>query len=306
MRARASVLGSGCGALWSPSRRVVLRSACGMPRRACDGFLCHVTVRCEHALWSGIRVKASGVFSEGLTKGRARCRSGCGLLWGLGPNSKHAHIDRYTQTNTGTQQHKQTHTGTQAHTETHRETQRHTERHRDTHRHIQAHKQTCTDTQRHTHRHLHTHTHNTHTDARRRPDRHRHTRTHTQAHRHSETGRRQIQPCSPMAGPLPLLCCRWGWLQLPVWGLLHGTPPRQALPPLPSGSMSLWLLCDKLGKGSPCQARPAQGPVPSAVGQNPIRVPESATSTQGTPRKAGAAATPSVSPHKGLPWWPGG
>ena len=172
MRARASVLGSGCGALWSPSWRVVLRSACGMPRRACDGFLCHVTVRCEHALWSGIRVKASGVFSEGLTKGRARCRSGCGLLWGLGPYSKHAHIDRYTQTNTGTQQHKQTHTGTQAHTETHRETQRHTQTHTgtqtDMHRHTETHTQTPTHTySQHTHRRketprqapTHTHTH---------------------------------------------------------------------------------------------------------------------------------------------------
>ena len=80
-----------------------------MPCGACHGLLCRVTVRREHALWSGIRVKASRVFSEGLAKGRARCHSGCGLLWGLGPSSKHAHIDRYTQTHTGTQQHTQTH-----------------------------------------------------------------------------------------------------------------------------------------------------------------------------------------------------
>ena len=281
-----------------------------MPCGACHGLLCRVTVRREHALWSGIRVKASRVFSEGLAKGRARCHSGCGLLWGLGPSSKHAHIDRYTQTHTGTQQHTQTHTGTQAHTETHRETQRHIQAHTLTHRHAQTHRDTRIDTythiltHTHTHRHTHTHKHaQTHVDAQTDTD----TRAHT--HRQADAVRRAVGRSSPAVrrpGPLPLLCCRWGWLQLPVRGLLQGTPPRQALPPLPSGSVSLWLLCDKLGKGARRQARPTQGPVPSAVGQNPIRVPEPTTSTQGTPRKVGAAATSSVSPHKGLPWWPGG
>ena len=167
-----------------------------MPRRACDGFLCHVTVRCEHALWSGIRVKASGVFSEGLTKGRARCRSGCGLLWGLGPSSKHAHIDRYTQTNTGTQQHKQTHTGTQAHTETHRETQRHTQTHTGTQTDMHRHTET------HTHRHLHTHTH-THTQTQGHAQTG--TDTHAHTHRHTDTVRRAVGRSSP-AVPRPDPC----------------------------------------------------------------------------------------------------
>ena len=100
-----------------------------MPCGACHGLLCRVTVRREHALWSGIRVKASRVFSEGLAKGRARCHSGCGLLWGLGPSSKHAHIDRYTDTH----RHAATHTDTHRHTSTHRDTQRDTETHTGTH-----------------------------------------------------------------------------------------------------------------------------------------------------------------------------
>ena len=220
----------------------------------------------------------------------------------------------YRQVHTDTHRHAATHTDTHRHTSTHRDTQRDTETHTGTHTDTQ----TCTDTQRHTHRHLHTHT-DTHTHTQTHTHTHKHAQTHvdaqtdtdtrTHTHRQADAVRRAVGRSSPAVrrpGPLPLLCCRWGWLQLPVRGLLQGTPPRQALPPLPSGSVSLWLLCDKLGKGARRQARPTQGPVPSAVGQNPIRVPEPTTSTQGTPRKVGAAATSSVSPHKGLPWWPGG